>query len=93
MEYEFERNYFHDLENYSNDSEFFRLLAGKIKEIEKAVSLEDIPGLEEIRGRRVFFRFKIKTRKNTYRIGVKILHHVVWLVLIDNAKKRFYKRF
>lgn len=92
MEYEYSDIFIKDIKSFERDKEFAQQLAGKIKEIKKANSIEDIPGLEEIRGRKVFYRFKIKTRKTTYRIGIKVLHTVVWLTLIDNAKKRFYKR-
>ncbi len=92
MEFEFERRFFRDLENYSNDLEFLRLLWGKTKEIENAGSFDDIAGMDDIRGRKVHYRFKVSVGKTTYRIGLKVLHGKIWFTVIDKHKKRFYER-
>ena len=62
MDYEYSAVFIKDIKSFERDKEFARQLKGKIKEIEKANSVADIPGLEEIRGRKVYHRFKIKTR-------------------------------
>ena len=93
MEYALTKSFNKDTESYKYDSEFLRMLAGKVNEINKADSFEDITGLVHIRGRATHYRFKIKTRKTTYRIGIKLLSNVVWFARLDNDKKRFYKRF
>lgn len=79
-------------EKYSDDWELLQLLSGKIREVEKAISPDEISGLVPIRQRRVYYRFKITSRKTLYRIGIKILHNKVWFVIIDTYKKRFYER-
>lgn len=92
MEYEYSKKFIRDVKLFEHDAAFARQLAGKIKEIERANSIEEVTGLEDIRGRKVFYRFKITSGKIVYRIGLKVLHQVVWLTLLDNHKKRFYER-
>lgn len=93
MEYEFTKSFDKDTQSYKHDREFLRMLGGKVNEIDSANSFEDIRGLVPIRGRETHYRFKIKTRKTTYRVGIKLLGNKVWLARLDNEKKRFYKRF
>ncbi len=92
MELKFTNAFKRDRDYYAEDDELFRQIAGKIKEIKKANSIQDVSGLEDIRGRKVFYRFKITSGKTVYRIGMKMLHNTVWLTLIDKDKRRFYKR-
>lgn len=93
MEYEFTKSFDKDLESYKHDREFLRLLGGKVNEIGRANSFEDITGLVPIRGRETHYRFKIKTRKTTYRVGIKLLTNRIWFARLDKDKRRFYKRF
>ena len=63
MDYEYSNLFIKDIKLFERDKEFAQQFKGKIKEIEKACSIEDVAGIEEIRGRKVFYRFKIKTHK------------------------------
>ncbi|HTA26251.1 MAG TPA: hypothetical protein VK809_00570 [Bacteroidia bacterium] len=82
-----------DAKSFDDDSEFVHLLAVKVKHITKVASMEDIDGLVPIRKTTTNYRFKIKTNKSTYRVGIKRIKKIIWLACIDNNKKRFYKRF
>ena len=92
MDVAFSNEFKRDRDSYSGDDELMRQIAGKIKEIKKASSIDEVPGMEEIRGRKVFYRFKITSRKIIFRICVKTLHNKVWFTIIDPYKKRFYER-
>lgn len=92
MDWKFTNEFADDLETYDYDKEFIKKLLGKIKEIEKADSFHVISGMEQIRKRKSFYRFKISEDRITYRIGVKVLRNKVWLTVIDTYKKRFYER-
>lgn len=93
MDYKLTDGFIKDTKSYGHDRDFLHLVAGKIKETVKAKSFEDISGLVHIRGRETHYRFKIKTRKTIYRIGIKVLGNTIWFARLDNDKKRFYKRF
>ena len=92
MELKFTNVFERDRELHSADNLLFRQLAGKIKEIQEAKSIDDVSGMEVVRGRKVYHRFKITSGKIIYRVGIKILHGKVWFLVIDTYKKRFYKR-
>ena len=93
MESEFTNKYLRDLKSYKKDRELIHLLGAKINEAVKSNSIEDVNGLVLIRGTTVHYRFKIKSGKIIYRIGIKHLKNTIWFACIDNNKKRFYKRF
>ena len=93
MEYEYTKGFLKDITSYKHDKEFLHLLGAKVNEIQKSSAFHDISGIVPIRGRETHYRFKIKTRKTTYRVGIKLLSNTAWLSRLDNDKKRFYKRF
>ena len=93
MEYEFSDKFIRDLKSFRHDKEFVHLLGAKINETIKAKSLKNIGGLVSIRKTKVHYRLKIKSSKEIYRIGLKLLNNVIWFSCIDSNKKRFYKRF
>lgn len=93
MEYEFTRQFAKDLKSYTDDKSFLQTIGKRVNETNRADSINEIHGLKDIRGTTAHFRFKIKTNKAIYRIGIKLLKNVIWFACIDNNKKRFYKRF
>jgi len=93
MEYEFTKQFLRDVKRFHRDDKFVHHLGAKINHTFNAVSIDKIDGLVSIRGTAVHYRFKIKTDKCVYRIGIKRLKKIIWFACIDNNKKRFYKRF
>jgi hypothetical protein len=93
MEYKLTNQFLKDVKSFGGDNNFVHLLAAKIKETVTATSFDQLDGLVSIRGTSAHYRFKIKTDKTIYRIGIKRFKKVVWFACIDNNKKRFYKRF
>ena len=93
MEYESTNQFLRDLNRYKHDKKFIHLIGARINETISVSSLEMIHGLEPIRGTTSHYRFKIKTEKFIYRVGIKRLKKVIWFSCADSNKKRFYKRF
>ena len=93
MELRFSNKFKQDRDFYRGDNVLFNQIAGKMKEIQNAGSIKEVRGLEIIRGRKIYYRFKIISGKIIYRIGIRILNGKVWFLLIDTYKKRFYERF
>ncbi|MBI3501110.1 MAG: hypothetical protein HY063_04885 [Bacteroidetes bacterium] len=93
MEYELTKGFIKDARKYKHDHELSALLEARIKETAKAATLENLSGIVPIRGRDTHYRFKLKTRNATYRIGIKLLSNIIWFARLDKDKRRFYKRF
>jgi hypothetical protein len=93
MDYEFTNEFLKDLKHFGPDSKFLQQLEAKINHTFNVTSIGRIDGFVPIRGTTTHYRFKIKTDKTIYRIGVKRIKKVIWFACIDNNKKRFYKRF
>ena len=92
MELKFTNIFERDKDLHSADDILFSQLAGTMKKLQEAESIKDFSGMENIRGRKVYYRFKITSGKIIYRVGIKILHGKVWFLVIDTYKKRFYER-
>ncbi len=73
MECEFTNQFLKDSRRFQKDSKLVHLLGAKINETIKAKSVKSIGGLQLIRGTKVHYRFKIKTDKHVYRVGIKRL--------------------
>ena len=93
-ELKFSRKFIRQLRQYKDDEKLLHILAKKIKHIESVSSADGINELVRLRKTSAHFRIKIKlSDKLVYRIGISILHNVVWLASIENDKKRFYRQF
>ncbi len=77
MEYEFSDKFIRDLKFFRHDREFIHLIGSKINETIKAKSIKNIGGLVSIRKTKVHFRLKIKSTKEIYRVGLKLLKNTV----------------
>lgn len=77
MEYEFTKQFLKDLKHFRHDVKFVHHLGAKINHAFKASSIDNIDGIELIRGTSVHYRFKIKTDTFIYRIGIKRIKKVI----------------
>lgn len=93
MDYEFTNEFLKDLKRFRSDQRLLQHLEAKINHTYNSISIEELNGFVPIRGTTTHYRFKIKTNKSIYRIGVRRIKKVIWFACIDNDKKRFYKRF